>query len=159
MISSNYESIKHTTQPEISAGINFGGLAQGEAEMILAVSNLVVERLKLLTVCQISNSTHQWRPQSRWNSSLSKIAMEQFTVKSYIRGHHMSKLFWTPAIGEILSCKQEPKTTAHPSDSFTVVGHVAWRVSSFQVAEHGHLTDHTNGMTKLTTSIVHIGGF
>ena len=48
-----------------------------------------------------------------------------------------------------LSCKQQPRNITHPlaSDSFTVVGHVAQRVISFQVAEHGHLTEHVNAIT------------
>ena len=64
----------------------------------------------------------------------------------------MSKLFWTLTIGEMLSSKQEPKNTADPHaeavtfDSFLVIGHVTQRVTSFQVAKHGYLTDHANGI-------------
>ena len=49
----------------------------------------------------------------------------------------------------MLSCKQKSRNTAHllTSDSFTVVGHVARRVTPFQVAERGHLTEHVNAIT------------
>ena len=93
--------------------------------------------------------------------------MEQFTIESYIWGHRVSKLSWTPAIGEMLSCKREPQNTIDPfsvavtPDSFTVVGHVARRATSFQVhvAGHGYLTDHANSITKLTTPVIYTRGF
>ena len=78
---------------------------------------------------------------------------EQFTIKRSIRGHQVSKLFWTPAIGEMLFCEWEHKSTADLytmrviSDLFTVVARVPQRPTSFQVAEHGYLTDHVNGIT------------
>ena len=78
---------------------------------------------------------------------------EQFTIKNGIQGHHVSKLFWTPAVGEMLFSRREPNSTADPytvrvmSDLLTVVSHVARRLTSFQVVEHGYLTDHVNGIT------------
>ena len=77
----------------------------------------------------------------------------------------MSKLFWTPTIRQTMSCKQEPKNTADPyavavmSDSFTVTGHEARRATSFQVAEHGYLTDHASGTTQLFVPTIYIGIF
>ena len=81
------------------------------------------------------------------------FVMEQFTIKRCVRRNHVSKLFGLArTLGE-MSCKRGPSNTADPytvavtSDSFTVVGYVAQSVTSFQVVEHGYLTDHANGIT------------
>ena len=51
-----------------------------------------------------------------------------------------------------------PYAVAVISDSLMVVGHVAQRETSFQVVEHGYLTDHTNGIAIPTTPTFYIGG-
>ena len=77
---------------------------------------------------------------------MAKFVAEQFTIKSCIRGRRVSKLFLAPTIGELYAVLQTEAQEHHSSfdvsDSFTVVGRVAQRATSFEVAEHGHLTEH-----------------
>ena len=42
------------------------------------------------------------------------FVMAQFTIENCIQAHHVSKLFWTPIIGETLFCKQEPNNATDP---------------------------------------------
>ena len=61
--------------------------------------------------------------------------MEMYVVDSCVRGHHVSKHFWTPTIGETLVCKREPE---NPTDAYAVavlansivVGHVPRKISA-----------------------------
>ena len=105
------------------------------------VFNLAVERLKLLVTHHISNS----RP-----LTMVKFVVERFTIK-VIFDDAVCPIYFGLQQSErhTLSCKQKPRNTAHllMSDSFTVVGHVARRVISFQVVEYGHLTEHVNAIT------------
>ena len=57
---------------------------------------------------------------------------------SCIRGHHISKAFWTPTIGETLCCEKESGNAADPyavavvlsSEKATTVGHVQRKISA-----------------------------
>ena len=60
--------------------------------------------------------------------------MEEYVVVSSVRGHHVYKDIWTPAIGEVLTCTQE-LTNAHDVYAVAVkrgadiVGHVPRSIS------------------------------
>ena len=61
--------------------------------------------------------------------------METYSVDSCVRGHHVSKHFWTPTIGETLVCKQEPENLTDPyavavMANSIVVGHVPRKISA-----------------------------
>ena len=61
------------------------------------------------------------------------MALSQFCYESVVRGHHISKDFWIPAEGEILSCV----SSTNRFDSFAVavkkdsvvVGHVPRKIA------------------------------
>ena len=58
-----------------------------------------------------------------------------YIIDSCVRGHHVSKHFWTPTIGETFVCKREPE---NPTDAYAVavvansivVGHVPRKISA-----------------------------
>ena len=57
--------------------------------------------------------------------------MEEYVVVSSVRGHHVYKDIWTPAIGEVLTCTQE-LTNVHDvavKRSADIVGHVPRSIS------------------------------
>ena len=41
----------------------------------------------------------------------------EFIIDSCVRGHHISEEFWTPELGEELSCQHEE---GNPNDVYTV---------------------------------------
>ena len=63
--------------------------------------------------------------------------MDVFVVDSCIRGHHISKSFWTPRIGETLSCERKEGNTSDPyavavceSVNARIIGHIPRKISS-----------------------------
>ena len=90
--------------------------------------------------------------------------MEMDVIDSYVRGHHVSKHFWAPTIGEAFVCKREPE---NPADVYavavmvnsSVVGHVPRKISAAcslflrqsESAVHGCSRGQHNGL--------YIGGF
>ena len=60
----------------------------------------------------------------------------EFAFSSCVRGHHVSKEFWTPNIGEELSCQREegnpndPYAVAVKTEAGTVIGHVPRKISA-----------------------------
>ena len=67
-----------------------------------------------------------------------ELMEESFVFASCIRGHHISKDFWTPTIGETLCCEKESGNAADPyavavvlsSEKATTVGHVPRKISA-----------------------------
>ena len=63
---------------------------------------------------------------------------DEVTIESCIRGHHVSKSFWTPTIGEVLSCEREEGNAFDPYavamlktvNTRLVVGHVPRKISA-----------------------------
>ena len=56
---------------------------------------------------------------------------------SCIRGHHISKAFWTPTVGETLRCEMENDNATDPyavavleSENAITVGHVPRKISA-----------------------------
>ena len=65
----------------------------------------------------------------------SPMALLQFCYESAVRGHHISKDFWIPTEGEMLSCIREttnrfdPFAVAVKKDG-VVVGHVPIKIAA-----------------------------
>ena len=63
------------------------------------------------------------------------VGME-FTIDSCVRGHHVSKEFWTPEVGEELACQREEGNpndvyaVAVKTDAGIVVGHLQRKISA-----------------------------
>ena len=66
--------------------------------------------------------------------------MDTFTLDGCIRGHHISKSFWEPFLGETLSCKREIGNASdsyavavikaeNKEDAVVIVGHVPRKIS------------------------------
>ena len=60
--------------------------------------------------------------------------MDQFTVGSCVRGHHVSNVFWAPTVGETLRCERESEDAVDPYavavlENATIVGHVPRKIS------------------------------
>ena len=63
------------------------------------------------------------------------LGMEMHVFNSCIRGHHVSKDFWTPVINEELVCAQESGNSHDPyavaiKKGSLVVGHVPRKISA-----------------------------
>ena len=80
---------------------------------------------------------------------------EDTTCPNYLRLQQLERLVLQMGAQD----HPDPYAMAVTSDSFTIVGHVIRRATYFQVVEHGYLTDHANGITKLTTPTIYTASF
>ena len=77
---------------------------------------------------------------------------KEWAVDSCVRGHHVSKVFWSPTLGEELSCERE---SGNPVDSYAVaivkdaavVEHVPKKISAAC-----SLFLHNNGIIRCTVT-------
>ena len=60
----------------------------------------------------------------------------ELAIDSCVWGHHVSKTFWSPTLGEELLCERESGNLADPyavavlKDAVTVIGHVPKKISA-----------------------------
>ena len=59
--------------------------------------------------------------------------MEELRRELCVRGHHIYKEIWNPAIGEVVQCKREPRNAA---DRYSVV--VRMTLLRFEVISDRH---------------------
>ena len=105
---------------------------------------------------------------------------KMYVIDSCVKGHHVSKHFWTPTIGETFVCKREPE---NPTDAYAVavmansivVGHILYfprrsfeleafsfsKLSTFLFAQRSSssVRNGTFDGTAQLTDYIYIGGF
>ena len=110
--------------PDTLAGILFGGFAKNKAKLILAVFNLAVaERIRLLFA---DNAP----PINQNHACTLANYMEMHVIDSYLKGHHVSKHYWTLTNRETFVCKRKPEKATNAYDvAVIVIGHVPIKIS------------------------------
>ena len=86
----------------------------------------------------------------------------EFSIDSCIRGHHISREFWTPIISERFVCKIEegnphdPYAVAVIGDNRRVLGHVPRRISagcSLFIQQNGRVTCEVSGPRQFSVDL------
>ena len=92
---------------------------------------------KLHSVMSSSLHNHSFHVYNRPAAGhASVIVGMEFTIDNCIQGHHVSKEFWTPEVGEELACQCEEGNpndvcaVAVKTDASTVVGHLTRKISA-----------------------------
>uniref|UniRef100_A0A1X7V1H9 Ubiquitin-like protease family profile domain-containing protein n=1 Tax=Amphimedon queenslandica TaxID=400682 RepID=A0A1X7V1H9_AMPQE len=92
---------------------------------------------------------------------------DEITIESCIRGHHVSEPFWTPTIGEVLSCEREEDNVFDPYavamlktvNTRLVVGHVSRSSISCIVSDNRrHSSDLPQGGLEVPCKLTFKGG-